>query len=865
MAYAAVLSLTHILEHTLNHDYQYLILNEKQQILSLLETVSSLQDFLENSTQKSCETIECLEGRIRNAAYLAEDIIESHITDRVVSESASHWDESFCQNLKEVIEEIDTIKKQAMKIEDGSGKKDLQALTSLPSAGASKHASSGTSTTMGLHDDLMNIKERLTSGSSEFETVAIVGMGGIGKSTLAREVYNDAFILYYFHIRAWVKVSQNYNVREILLNLLDSMKKLTDKMHEESTEQLAELLYRNLKGMRYFIVMDDVWDVKVWDDVRRSFPNDKNGSRFMMTTRLENVADYANSRPPLHRMRFLNEDESWNLFREKVFGKYSCPLELEEIGRKIVQNCRGLPLAIVVIGGLLSKATKTQNYWKNVAENLSSVITSNDYQYSKILSLSYNHLPYHLKWCFLYMGVFLQDFNIHVSDLVKLWVAEGILKPISSKSLEDVAQENLLDLVERSLVLVCKQGSNGKIKTCMIHDLLRDLCLREAQRKKFFHVTDGNLKGPHSSMRRVCIHLNRNILHDDEESLPTFLVRSFLQYEHLRLPLNVSDFWLLRVLHTIQAGYINLPKEVTELVNLRYLSGRCNKRWPLASIWKLRNLQTLILDRSFSFYPQVWPFSIPRKIWRMSQLRHVQLDGAFLPDPPTTRIPEENSIIVLENLLTLSTIINFRCTEEMLKRIPNLKKLGIFYGNKLGALADWQYYSLNNLARLHKLEVLKCHIVRPKPHFLHSLILPHSLKKLTLNGGRFPWEDMTIVGSSPNLQVLKLKHYAFKGPKWESNEGEFLQLKFFLIEEIDLKHWIADHIHFPSLQHLVIKECTCLEELPCGIGDIPTLESIELHNCADSLVTSATEIQEEQQNLGNDGLKVLVRGKYEKF
>ncbi|KAL2515226.1 Disease resistance protein RPP13 [Forsythia ovata] len=461
MAYAAILSLKHLLEHTLDHDYQYLILDEKQQIESLLQKLSFLQDFLDHSPQKSSETIDFLESQIRDAAYEAEDIIESHITDRVHEQIA-------------MIEEIDSIKKRVEKVKIKNDVQDLQTRTE-PSPDSLKQpaSSSGKSSMVGLGDDIKKIKDRLTVGSSNLKTLSVVGMGGIGKTTLTRKVFDDRFSVYHFHIRAWVTVSQEYNERELLLELLDSMKKPTDKLHEKSFEQLVEYLYRTLKGTRYLIVLDDMWDTKVWDKVKRSFPNDKNGSRIMVTTRLENVGGYANSRSTPYHMRYLNEGESWNLFCKNVFGKDGCPTKLNQIGKKIVQNCQGLPLAIVVIAGLLSKATKTQHYWTYIGENLSSVIASNDDNHcSKILSLSYKHLPHHLKGCFLYIGIFPEDDDISVSKLVKLWVAERLLKPVRSKSLEDVAWEYLLELVDKNLILVHKKSSIGKIKTCRIHDLL---------------------------------------------------------------------------------------------------------------------------------------------------------------------------------------------------------------------------------------------------------------------------------------------------------------------------------------------------------------------------------------------------------
>ncbi|KAL2515696.1 Disease resistance RPP13-like protein 4 [Forsythia ovata] len=265
MAYAALLSLTHVLDQTLNRDYQYLILGEKQQIASLLEKISFLQDFLDNSSQKSIKAVECLESQIRDAAYKAEDIIESHLTDRVHEESASHRHESFVtffHKLEEVIEEIDSIRKRLEKIEDESNSQDQQQQRSTIPVGSSRIAPSGMSTVVGFDDDLLEIKTRLTRGSDDLQTVALVGMGGIGKTTVAQKVYDDTFIKYHFDTCAWVTVSQNYNVQEILLGLLDCIKRLSEEMHNESIEKLLELLYKTLKGRRYLIVIDDVWDTE---------------------------------------------------------------------------------------------------------------------------------------------------------------------------------------------------------------------------------------------------------------------------------------------------------------------------------------------------------------------------------------------------------------------------------------------------------------------------------------------------------------------------------------------------------------------------------------------------------------------------
>ncbi|XP_022891735.1 putative late blight resistance protein homolog R1A-10 [Olea europaea var. sylvestris] len=365
-------------------------------------------------------------------------------------------------------------------------------------------------------------------------------------------------------------------------------KKETHGRHEENTEGLKELLYKCLKGRKYLIVMDDVWDDEILDELRRSFPNDENRSRIMLTTRLEQVGLHC-PRSYLHRVHFLNEDESCSLFCEKVFGENSFPPELEIVGKKICRNCRGIPLSIVVIARLLSKATKTHHEWEKIAENMSFVITSNDEQCSKILDLSYNNLPHHLKGCYLYMGIFPEDSDIPVSLLFKLWIAEGFVKFMGSKTIEDAAEEYLLDLVQRSLVMVSEESSRGKIKACKLHALLRNLCTNEARRGNFFHVSSHGTPLDVRCLRRTIIQGksdgsgHRVRIHPDKSFLPrvkrpsTPLPRSIIYFDR-HLVTKFVYFRLLKVLY-IHYNMFDLPKEIMELVNLRCIDARCDEGW----------------------------------------------------------------------------------------------------------------------------------------------------------------------------------------------------------------------------------------------------------------------------------------------
>ncbi|KAL0421808.1 UNVERIFIED_CONTAM: putative late blight resistance proteinR1A-4 [Sesamum latifolium] len=877
-AYAALLSLSQILHNLQPHDWRRFFHDKDVLVESLLEKVIFLQDFLENSHSHKASNFaatESLETRIRAAAYAAEDIIESHISYQLLAKHNTFWHlDPFwkmffrvqsvvavavhvfwspiahvnavfvvAQNMiaagrkqkwVQVIKEMDFIIKEVVQIKNAccAGEDPWKNRNILPAATSSSSrlhlGVQGKNLVVGFDGDLVEIKTRMIGTSSNLEVVSIVGMGGIGKTTLARQVYDDRYIDSHFDIRAWVVVSQEYSLRQS-------------------------------KGRRYLIVMDDMWDTKIWDAVRRLFPDDGNGSRVLLTTRISDVAKYANSCSPQYKMNFLNEEDSWNLLRRKVFGEEACPLELEEIGKVIARKCGGLPLSIVVIGGLLSKASRTQEYWRSVANNLNAVATEVDERCVEILALSYYHLPRHLRACFLYMGVFLKD-DIPVSKLVRLWAAEGFLKPNISKSMEEVAEGDLKDLVERSLVLVTKKSSNGKIKTCKIHDLLRDLCTKNAQKENLFHVVNSydDVKQDTSTWRRLTIHPDAwrpREIYSSIHSIPKARSLLCIGTNLIHLSFVYLRFRLLRVLDVVVIHFHEFPAEVTELVNLRYLAFTCAWQLP-PSISKLQNLETLVYHK---WKLQQCPL-LPRDIWLMPKLRHLWVTPSCFLDSldHAQRLP--NNSFLLENLQTLSGVRNFRCSSDIIKRIPNLRKLKISYDVSL--FESWSPYQLENLITLHNLETLTIrtenshHI--PDVVYPEKLAYPLQLRKLTLSGLRLPWRNLKIIGALPNLEVLKLRRNACQGPEWRPIEGEFCQLKFLLLEGLDVVQWRADYTHFPRLQNLIIRSCYRLKQIPSCFGDIYTLELIELVDCRITALISAKQIQREQKCLENYELEVRL-------
>ncbi|KAK4436587.1 putative late blight resistance proteinR1A-10 [Sesamum alatum] len=618
-----------------------------------------------------------------------------------------------------------------------------------------------------------------------------------------------------------------------------------------------------------------MWDVKVWNEIKLLFPDDGNGSRIILTSRISDVALYASSNSPPYNMRFLNNDESWNLLKEQVFQDEHCPTELEGVGIEIAQSCRGLPLAILLVGGLLAKVQRAQNHWRNVAENIQSIISTHNDQCLEILSLSYNHLPQHLKTCFLYMGVFPEDYQIPVSKLVRLRAAEGFLKPCGDESLDDVGEKYLKDLIDRGIVLVSQRKLSGKIRTCSIHDLVRDLCVREAQKEKFIRTikSDDDLSSEGAFGHR-CLCLHSSILQDDasfcrdsiicirehsdgrlkeiyDAMRSSTLIRSLIFTGTYRKPLNIFlRFGLLRVLDALSVTFFWFPIEVLELVYLRYLALTFDGELP-GLVSNLQNLEILIVHQVF------WrpPSYLPSEIWRMPRLRHLEFKEVFLPDYPGTLYYGKNTFC-LENLQTLLGIRDFRVTEDVYKNIPNVKKLEIVYDKNSNTMG-WSLYCLDNLVHLHQLDSLKCHFLddRTQKPDLPDLTFPSELKELSLLGWEIPSKYMTTVGSLHNLEILKLRFCSLQDDEWELSEGEFSRLKVLVLERMNIVRWRAETDHFPSLEQLIIKHCRELEEIPSSFGDIPTLQIIKVVGSSRSCEISAMQILEDQQSLGNDGLQ----------
>ncbi|CDP19728.1 unnamed protein product [Coffea canephora] len=822
------------------------VLSMKQQFHVVHEEIKFMRSFLTDIEEQYNEhqDLKTVASRIIQVTLEAEYLI-----DLVVAGDHLRWYHQLW--LSDLVEDVKLIKLQARDTyKNAHGINIHNVPTSSMMVSSPAELPKIDEVVIDLADEKKKVIDRLKVGSGKLDVVSVVGMAGLGKTTLVRRVYKDPSVTHHFHVRAWCCVSQAYQKRELLLQILGDIMKLTDDMLEMTDEDLEMKLYKCLKRNRYLIVMDDMWSIEAWYDLEQSFPNDKNGSRILITSRHSEVAAKVQVDSTPHPLRLLSDDESWKLLQKKLFDTKDCPNELMEAGKQIAESCKGLPLAVVAIAGLLERTDKTPDIWKQVSESICSRIADDpEMRCMDILELSYRYLPTHLKPCFLYTAIVLEDKDIPVRKLTWLWRAEGFITDTGVESIEDIAEGYLRDLIERSLVMPSKRRSHGGMKTCHVHDMLRTLCIRKSEEENLLQFQN---EPSNSSHEDIDYGRNHFIMSRPSGPYVRSLLYSATSDSYPTCPYDISfifeNFKLLRVLdlECINMGY-SFPTGVLVLVGLRYLALCGDIDSIPASITHLQNLETLLVKGLKG------RILLPYAIWNMEKLRHLHVKNyatITLQDGESTIFPEVLNLVSLSSPYLLYGI----GIENIMRRLVKLRKLRCLFSELRDDTGKCnQFPIMNFLTELESLNVLYSGRVGLPCKF----DFPLNLRKLTLSKFRLPWDCISDIGRLPNLEVLKLLSKAFDGKVWEMKEGEFLKLKFLKLDSLNLSEWNASSDHLPQLQHLILQSCWQLKEVPPGFGDSFTLEIIEVQMCTSSLEESVKRLEEEQQEMGNE-LKVLV-------
>ncbi|RCV21282.1 hypothetical protein SETIT_4G126900v2 [Setaria italica] len=348
--------------------------------------------------------------------------------------------------------------------------------------------------------------------------VSLVGMGGIGKTALTKKVYDSKDIREMFSTRAWITVSQSFDqmelFKEMILQLFGAEswdRLLKDHQGQVPEVHLADYLSRRLKETRYLIVLDDVWTIDAWNRIKITFQDGgKDDSCVVVTTRNGKLAEYCSPPSNIHHPEFLGKEEATTLFLKKT-NKSLDDLEKDKntkgIVEKILNKCGGLPLAILTIGGLL--ANKDTKEWKSIYRQLPWDLATNPSLDSlrRVVSLSYSHLPSHLKPCFLHLSIFPEDFEIEKKHLVNRWVAEGFVADDSTtRTLEEVSENYFYELISRCMIQPSKLDNLGNVKTCRIHDIVHDIAVSISRQENYAAIPGGDTS---TMSRRISIrHLS---------------------------------------------------------------------------------------------------------------------------------------------------------------------------------------------------------------------------------------------------------------------------------------------------------------------------------------------------------------------
>ncbi|XP_039775975.1 disease resistance protein RGA5-like isoform X2 [Panicum virgatum] len=675
----------------------------------------------------------------------------------------------------------------------------------------------------------------------QLKLVSIVGFGGLGKTTLARRVY-DTFGKH-FDYRAFVSVSRHPNMVMILKDILIQVR--YPKTIPEIEESLIGTISMYLENKRYFIVVDDVWDVQSWDTINRGFSKNSHGSKIITTTRVSKVAEsccipYGGC---VHNLMPLSTVDSERLFLRRIFGNgQQCPRHLKRVSDKILEKCGGLPLAILAISGLLA-TNRQEDQWEQVQNSIGQGLGSNPAAEGmmRILSFSYFNLNPCLRSCLLYLSIYPEDDMIYKEDLIMRWIVEGFIpEEHGVQTIYEIGERCYNELVNRSLI----QPAEGihfvdRKDRCRVHDTILDFVISKSKEDNFVTLlgVPGVHPDPQNKARRLSLQsgceIPTDLLLSNARSLVAFGVA-------VKLP-SLKEFKNLRALSFEGCRQLedHLVVGIGNLCHLKHLRFHKTgiRKFP-EEIVKLQFLETLEISLFYSGLNK-----IPSTFCQLRRLVHLAVDSDFiLPDD----IGGMQALQVLEGIdvfrhstkfcQQLGQLTNLRklqlelwsfsagenFQEQIKELVSSIRKLGNakLYSLQTDGGYDYEdeepmeefafhldeswFYALCGLREL----VMKAPIPLRVPRSMNSLSNVH---KLWLHLFEIQQADIDILGNLPALQELTLfaEDYAAAGPKGRPlrispNHG-FSFLTYFLIatESGDLG-LIFEAGSMPKLQKLVL-------------------------------------------------------------
>uniref|UniRef100_A0A7N2R3B9 Uncharacterized protein n=1 Tax=Quercus lobata TaxID=97700 RepID=A0A7N2R3B9_QUELO len=798
----------------------------KEDEKNLESKLTSIQGVVEDAENKQVNDPHLKDWlrKLQEAASDAEDILDTFATEAYrwkqkrkehkiqppLSKSKISYKRDAAQNIKKISERFDRIAKEKeafhLDIKVNGGETESPSYTGY---------FVDKSDVIGREDDKERITHMLLSNEFDKEgdvsVIPIIGMGGLGKTTLAQLLFNDDKVKDHFEARMWVCVTVQFDLTRILKEMIQFHSKM--KLDDSSTSHLQSRLLEYMVGQRFLLVLDDVWteDYLEWEPLRDLLKQGAKGSRVLVTSRITKVKDIIGTQPP-HLLSYLPEEECWSLFAKIAFKGDSLSSQrlkdLEDIGREIVRKCKGLPLAVKAMGGLLRGCVDVDK-WRQIQSSEIWEIEDRNPGNDKpkilaILKLSYHHLPSHLKRCFSYCSLFPKAYAFHKEELVKLWISQRFIQARGLETEEETGIACFDELLIRSFF----QVSVIEVKEIFnMHDLIHDLGLSISSPN--CGLVNDNEPYSFSEQSRHVSLLGKDV----EQPMLTIVgnaskLRSLLFPSHYlknfgqALEKVFRTMKYIRTLDLSSSIILELPSSIKELKLLRYLDlSRTEIKLLPKSICKLYNLETLKLLGC------PWLFELPKDLGNLVNLRHLELDDLFWVK--FSILPPK-----VGNLTSLHDWHAFQVGNKTGYGIEELKNMAYLSGTL-------HISKLENVVNVREAKM-------NEKKYLRKLVFEWSDR--VVNTQDEATEKSVLEGLQPhsNLKELQIRHYRGNEFLAWMREGQLQNLVSVTLNECTKCRTLTLG-ELPNLQVLYIKGMQELEKWP--EVKCPSLSRLKFSNC----------------------------------
>ncbi|XP_004306126.1 PREDICTED: putative disease resistance protein RGA3 isoform X1 [Fragaria vesca subsp. vesca] len=871
----------------------------KAELEKLGESVSSIQDFLRGAAERPDDQGKAVEKWVKKLKQVAEDAddilddfnyellrrkveLHNHMKRKVLNFlSASNpllFRLKMAHKIKKINNSLAVLKSQAAFINLVAKKgysrqrRDRLQTDSFFEDGEK---------VVGREDAVTKIVTTLISSDNQqknLSVMAIVGMAGLGKTTLAKSVYNEPAICTHFDKRIWVCVSNTFEVDTILSQLVDTV--VPEKAGMKCQNAILEVLRKELTGNRYVLVLDDVWnkEKEKWDSLMSCLSklNSNPGSCIIVTTRSTDVSTIAETLPR-PELRNLSEEECWSIIKQRALNldeNGSIDAELERIGREIAEKCGGVPLVAKVLGSLLRSRASTVAEWSSILDNRLWELPEGEDRIMKVLKLSFDNLePSPLKQCFAYCSMLRKDFEIERDNLIQLWMAQGLLQTSTVENhheMEETGKEYFNILLNNSLIQEVIEG--GTITKYTMHDLVHDLAEKVSESERLTqelnddvrHVARSRPPSTLENMSEVTVGRLRSLFSNDQVpeiifskfkamrvlSLDTAVMKelpnSFCKLKHLRyldlsdtgitaLPKSIGKLYNLQTLRMLRNWHLNkLPREMQNLINLRHLVlidfCKCGELPILGHLPFLRDVEIRGMHNLKRFGSEIYGYDLVYEATREKETI------VLFPALKTLSIRGCDELIEwMEAPTTTTTKVEvFPCLEKLkVEYCPSIGFIPIPHG--MASLRELRVGScdalssigqLDHCTSLQELKIYSCNALSSIGQLDHCT----SLQELEINS----CNALSSIGQldhCTSLQELEIKWCNALSSIGQLDHCTSLQELW--IDSCDALSSIGltSSQGLPSLRELIIQRCDGLSALPSGIENCTSLELLCVFEC----------------------------------